>query len=56
MASAASLESRAMTLAAAGLPTMLPEVSETTPDPEVKIHVDFLDESGAARRPLKGTP
>ena len=45
MASAASLESRAMTLAAAGLPTMLPEVSETTPDPEVKIHVDFLDEN-----------
>ena len=41
-ASEASLISRAMTLAAVGLPNILPEVTEAFPDPDIKIHVDFL--------------
>ena len=43
--SEASLLSRAMTLAAVGLPNILPEVTETFPDPDIKFHVDFLEEN-----------
>ena len=44
-ASEASLASRAMTLEASGLSTVLLDITESVPDPEVKIHVDYLDES-----------
>ena len=44
-ASEASLASRAMTLKASGLSTVLPGITESVPDPKVKIHVDYLDES-----------
>jgi hypothetical protein len=44
-ASEAALHSRLMTLQACGLEESLPIPTETFPDPYIKIHVDFLEES-----------
>lgn len=45
MLSTASDHSKLMTLQACGVEESLPVPTETFPDPCVKIHVDFLEES-----------
>ena len=53
MATSVALENRAKILTSCSIDTALPSATEMTPDPLIKIHVDFMDEEAHSRHRKK---